>query len=428
MLRFKLKSSLRQRGITQVALADAVAEAFIDSGKGVSDRCVHYLTHISDRAMTFKGKQRTPSLEMLDKLITGLRYLTGEEITLDHLIEYVTEGDMPSVALPEEQPTSPHEANESQALVESLDQEADEALEELRELIVQSLKTKGYEALSEELASWQEVPNDHDARRNPGDRKSSSRGLPIMLFAPLLAATAFIIVDQLVLKPRLVANFSRLVSFRDRVRPTSDLPVPTLVGPEGDVDQLTPTLRVLDVDGALAYEFYVENTVSDDHVYTGPQRSTSFVIPDNTLCPNTTYSWRARALGKDGWTSFSSPLEFTVTPAALSTTQQHLLDLAAIKRVPTTPKVVAPIGTTNTTTPTLELEAAPDVYGYGFYIRDLQDDGLVYDNNFATSSTVTIPEGVLKDGGVYQWNARSRNCHYWSEFIPGQIFTVNVTR
>jgi hypothetical protein len=245
---------------------------------------------------------------------------------------------------------------------EYLYQEPDEVLKELKELTVQSLKTKGYEALSEELAGWKETPDNHDAQRDAGDRKVSSRGLPIVLSFLLTAATTFIIFDQLVLKPRLVANFSRLVSFRDRVRPTSDLPVPTL--------------------------------------------------------------GRARAVGKDGWTSFSSPLEFTITSAAVTPEQQYLLQLATIKQAPKTPEIIAPIGTTNTTTPRLEVSHDPNAYG--FYIRNLQDDSIVYDNSFATGNTITLPDGVLKDGGVYQWNARTRNCHYWSEFSPAQVFTVNV--
>ena len=64
--------------------------------------------------------------------------------------------------------------------------------------------------------------------------------------------------------------------------------------------------------------------------------------------------------------------------------------------------------------------------GYGFYIRDLETDKVIYDNNFADEHEIEVPPDVLEDGGVYQWNTRARNCHYWSEFTPAQIFTVNV--
>jgi hypothetical protein len=91
-----------------VALADAVAEAFIDSGGGISDRYLRYLTQVSDKPITFKSKQRTPSLEMLDKLITGLRHFTDEEITLDNIVEYVAKSDFQPAKPREEQTTRPH--------------------------------------------------------------------------------------------------------------------------------------------------------------------------------------------------------------------------------------------------------------------------------------------------------------------------------
>ena len=241
-----------------------------------------------------------------------------------------------------------------------------------------------------------------------------------------LASLSYIGIDHFILKPLRFERFTRLISFRDRVRPTSALPVPTLIGPEGDIDQLTPVLRISEVPGASAYEFYVENLVSNDGAYSGPVPNNSYPVPKDTLCPNTTYEWRARALGEDGWTSFSSPVHFTVTEEAAAEAQRDLVSLAEIDSKPTIPIVVAPIGSTNTITPALEVKFAPDIYGYGYYIRDLNTDKIVYDNNFATSNEIQIPKGVLEDGGVYQWNTRSRNCHYWSDFTEAQLFTVNV--
>jgi hypothetical protein len=426
MLRLKLKGFLRRRGITETALADVVADVFIDSGKGVSDRYLRYLTY-SSKANASKAGQRTPSLEMLDRLIIALRHMTGEEITFDDLIECVSESEISS-SNAKSTPPPDEELTESRELVEYIYQEPDKALEELKELTVQSLKNKGHEKLGQELASFYAYSSDegHEIPQENKRRRFTARGLLMMLSGLLVLATSFIMFDQLVLKPRLIAGYTRLFTSRDRVRPTSSLPVPTLIGPEGDIAELAPTLRVTPVEKAIAYEFYVENTVSNDYVYTGPVPTTTFLIPAGTLCPNTTYMWRARALGNDGWTSISSPLSFTVTSEALERSQQHLLNLANIKSSPQTPEIVAPIGTTNTTTPTLEVNQTPNTYGYGFYIRDLGSDKLVYENHFVSENAVTIPEGVLENGGVYQWNARLRNCHYWSEFTPTQIFTVNV--
>jgi hypothetical protein len=433
MLRLKLKRFMRQRSVTEIALADAIAELVIElkSAKTVSERHLRYIVQNTE-PMVGRRSEHKPSLVVLGLIIAGLRQLTGEKVEVSDVLEYQTltpetQVNLPEIVLEDDKETeknSPIVTNYELIPIES-DDENSKTLDEVWELLVHSLKEQGYSELSQQVARFNE--DDHIADSEPESKRKRQRGIfPIILIGLLTVSVGYIVLDNLVLKPRLIAQYTGLFSFRDRVRPTSDLPVPTLIGPEGMIDQLMPTLRISSVPGAVGYEFYVENTVSNDGVYTGPSRANSFVIPENTLCPNTTYTWRARALGKDGWTSFSSPLEFTVSGAAVEPSQDHLFKLATIKRKPDMPEIVAPIGTTNTTTPTLEVKKAPDVYGYGFYIRDLQDDGLVYDNNFATSNTITIPDGVLKDGGVYQWNVRSRNCHYWSEFTPAQIFTVNV--
>jgi hypothetical protein len=433
MLRLKLKRFMRQRSVTEIALANAIAEIVIEleSAKTVSERHLRYVVQNTEPMLGRRSEHR-PSLVVLGLIIASLRQLTGEKVEVSDVLEYQTLTPEMQVSPPEivleddkkiEKNSFPVE-NYELAPIES-DAENSKALDEVWELLVHSLENQGYSELSQQVAKLNEDDNDEDNRAEPQSKRRL--GIPpIILIGLLMMSIGYIAVDNLILKPRLITRYTGLFSFRDRVRPTSDLPVPTLIGPEGTIDQLTPTLRSSSVPGAKGYEFYVENTVSNDGVYTGPSGANSFVIPENTLCPNTTYTWRARALGNDGWTSFSSPLEFTVSGAAVEPSQEYLLKLATVKHKPAPPEIVAPIGTTNTTTPTLEVKATPDIYGYGFYIRDLQDDGLVYDNNFATSNTIKIPDGVLKDGGVYQWNARSRNCHYWSEFTPAQIFTVNV--
>jgi hypothetical protein len=425
MLQLKLKQVMRQYGVTEVALADAVADVLLASGESVSERHLRYVAQNTD-PLTSHNALRKPSLKMLGFIIDGLRYLTGEPIDVGDVLEYVPALDSlyqhksdKSVQPPPETTIEP----QHNAELVSIDQpETDEILDEMRELVVQSLKNKGHSDLGDEFELF--IKGEDDETTTPSQKRR--RALPMMLLGLLIAAIAFILYDQFVLKPRLIASYTRLFTSRDRVRPTSSLPVPTLIGPEGTITDLAPTLRVTPVEGAIAYEFYVENMVSNDYVYTGPVPTMSFVIPTGTLCPNTTYTWRARALGNDGWTSISSPLTFTVTGDSLEPYQQYLLDLAKIRSIPSAPEIVTPIGTTNTTTPTLEVKTSPNTYGYGFYIRDLGSDKLIYENHFVSENRVTLPEGVLEDGGVYQWNARSRNCHYWSEFTPAQIFTVNV--
>jgi hypothetical protein len=427
MLQLKLKQVMRQYGVTEVALADAISDVLIDSGESISERYLRYVVQ-NEYPITPDNPLRSPSLKMLGYIIDGLSYLTGELIevgdvlqnvpVVDNLLHRNSDKSIP----PSSEITSEPQQNDE--LVSVNQPETDEILDEMCELVVQSLKNKGQSDLGDE---FQLFIKGEDNETTPPPHKRS-RALPFMLLGLLIVAIAFIFYDHFILKPQLIASYTRLFTTRDRVRPTSSLPVPTLIGPEGTVTDLAPTLRVTPVEGAIAYEFYVENMVSNDYVYTGPVPTMSFLIPEGTLCPNTTYSWRARALGNDGWTSISSPLTFTVTSAALEPSQQYLLDLAKIRSIPSAPEIVTPIGTANTTTPTLEVKQSPNLYGYGFYIRDLGSDKLVYENNFVAKHVVTLPKDVLEDGGVYQWNARSRNCHYWSEFTPTQIFTVNVTR
>ncbi len=432
MLQLKLKRFMRQNNVTQVALADVISDLMMESGKSITDRYLRYIVNNTD-PLTGENRDKKPSWVVLGFIIKGLRKLTGQKVGVTDVLEYqsLTPETQPTVM---ELPVDEDNREEHKLQTGGLglvpiisDAENEQVLDEVWELTVHTLEQRGHPELSRIVASFNE-PSQQAETFDSSKRKRWVGNLPVLLGVLLLVAVSYIALDQFLFKPRLLAGASRLYSFSNRVRPTSNLPVPTLIGPEGEIAQLSPspTLRISPVQKALAYEFYIEDAVSNDGFYSGSVTGTSFVMPENSLCPNSTYTWRARALGNDGWTSFSSPLEFTVSSTATSPTGRNLLRLAAIKQKPDAPTVVAPIGTTNTTTPTLEVEAAPDVYGYGFYIRDLQSDGLVYDNNYVTSPVVEIPEGVLEDGGIYQWNVRSRNCHFWSEFSQPQVFTVNV--
>lgn len=434
MLRLKLKSFLRQQGLSEADLADAIADALMESGDVVSERYLRYLSQNSE-PLTPSNHRRKPSLVMLGFIIGGLRRLTGKEVGVGDVVEYLANdggASEPQESLLSSASRQSKETNAASSspsryeLAVPANPETDEVLDEVWELTVQSLKKKGGSGLLEPVAPSYTQQDRYNNRDNTRPRRFTSNALPLVLLALLLTSLGYIAYEQYVIKPQLLAQFSGLFSLRDRIRPTSALAVPTLIGPEGDIDQLAPVFRVAAVPGALAYEFYIENKVSDDGVYTGPVVNGVFPMFEHTLCPNTTYEWRARALGDDGWTSFSSPLQFRVATRSLDASQQDLLRLADIKVKPATPVMIAPLGVTNTTTPTLEVVLDPDVLGYGFYIRDLRADKIIYSNSLTTEHKVTLPSGVLEDGGIYQWNTRSRNCHYWSDFTPTEIVMVNV--
>ena len=399
MLQLHLKRFLKERGLNEERLADAIADVLDDLRPPVSERHLRYISSNAD-PLTESNTARKPSLVMLGFIIRGLRHLTGEEVKVSDVLEYVPGPD-------EVRPQAETGHVPGAALVRAVPlAEERAALLRLERLLLVRLGRA-------------------ERRRLLGDVGARPRRLlAATLVAALLVAGGLLAYERLWLRPRLL-QAGGLFSFRDRLQATSRLPVPVPVAPEGEVRQLVPILRAAAVAGAAAYEFYVENTVSGDAVYTGPVPQNSFLIPEGTLCPETVYTWRVRALGADGWTSFSSPLSFSVSREAPGVTEE-LLRLSRLRGPPATPVMVSPAGAVASVTPLLELEPDPDALGYGFYIRDLTTDAVVYNNNFARRSRVRVPEAILREGGVYQWNARSRNCHYWSAFTPVQIFTVGA--
>ena len=427
MLYLKLKTVLHHHRLTETDLADAIADTFIESGQTVSERYIRYIASNTE-PLTPDNPLRKPSLVMLGLVITGLRRLTNKPVAVGDVLEYIPADrtTLEAQASAVSAPGTPSEAAEIVPVRPPSD--ADAVLDEVHSLVTMRLKEKGYASLLPLLPRTE----DDEAEEGEPRWRTTNRGRARWL-VPLLSVLSVVSLgvaayDVLVVRPRLSLLRGGVFSFRDRLKDTSSLPVPTLIGPEGRVDQLAPILRVEAVDGALGYEFYVENLVSEDGVYTGPIPNNSFTIPEGTLCPDTGYAWRVRILGQDGWTSFSSPLEFTVTPKALQTEEAgpELLRVAQIERRPDEPVIISPTGTTHTTAPRLAVEPEPNIIGYGYYIRDLLTDKIIYNNNFATRPQVQLPPGLLHDGGVYQWNTRARNCHYWSEFTEAQVFTVST--
>lgn len=426
MLYLKLKTVLQQHQLTETDLANAIADTFIESGQTVSDRYIRYLANNTE-PLTPENQLRKPSLVMLGLVITGLRRLTNKPVAVSDVLEYVPEDETPQVVSTSAVRT-PETPPISTEIVAGPSNDADAVLDAVHSRVAARLEERGYARLLSLLPGTE----DHDSEGAEPQWRTTSRERKRWL-VPLLSVLSLISLgvvayDFLVVRPRLYMLRGGVFSFRDRLKDTSSLPVPTLIGPGGRVDQLAPILRVEAVDGAVGYEFYVENLVSGDGVYTGPIPNNSFTIPEGTLCPDTGYAWRVRILGQDGWTSFSSPLEFTVTPEALRAAPagSELLRIAKIEQRPDEPVIIAPIGTTHTTEPRLAVRPEPDIVGYGYYIRDLLTDKVVYNNNFATSPQVQLPAGLLRNGGVYQWNTRARNCHYWSEFTEAQVFTVTT--
>lgn len=115
---------------------------------------------------------------------------------------------------------------------------------------------------------------------------------------------------------------------------------------------------------------------------------------------------------------------------------EDFLQVIVVDEVPLPPTLIAPGSLTSpgpeisTLTPTMQWNAATGATGYGLYIRNLETNVLVYDNDFLPDSTsLTLPSGVLEWGHSYRWNMRARNGFGYSEFSMRFYFhTQNAVR
>jgi len=80
-----------------------------------------------------------------------------------------------------------------------------------------------------------------------------------------------------------------------------------------------------------------------------------------------------------------------------------------------------------TLTPTLVWSAISDATNYGVYIRDVQTNVLVVDNNCATNTnSYTVPTGYLSANNKYKWNVQANvNCGSCvSAYATAQYFQI----
>ena len=414
MLRLKLREVLERHNLSQADLADAMVAVATDGSHPVSERYLRYLLNNAD-PLTSENRKRRPSLHMLGLIIHALRHVTKSPIQLEDVIEFVAAPkEARSQGLNRERPQYGNLVLNQQSAF--LSAEDIMWLNKLDDLVIAELQRAGSSHTSQKT-----TPHSHDTRNR------SMTKVILWVLASVMGLGAFLIVLRLETSSIGVGDVgdpSYAFDLADFENNDSNLPVPTLIGPEGYIDKAAPVLRIAEVEYAIGYGFYIKNEVSGDYLHVDSP-SNHLHLPEGALCPNIPYTWRARALGNDGWTSFSSPITFTVTEAAFEDAQAKQLRLAKQVEVPEAPKLIQPKGQIDTTAPVLEVEAPQDVIGYAFYIRDLQSDRLIYSNHFVETNTINVPDRFLVDGGQYQWNARIRNCHYWSEFSEVARFEVN---
>lgn len=197
------------------------------------------------------------------------------------------------------------------------------------------------------------------------------------------------------------------------------LPIPTPIGPEGEINNSTPRLRVEAVPGSDGYEFSVFNLQTRQNVLNENTTSPFYSVPDNVVCPNIPYGWKAKASRGGVYSSWTSTMEFIANQD----------DAAEIDRVftqapPQTPRPVTPLTAATKLPVVLEVAPVSDALFYSFYIRNLETDVVyIFDYDPITNS-FELPEGIIRDEGRYRWNARARNCAGFSGFSDSVEFLV----
>jgi hypothetical protein len=214
-------------------------------------------------------------------------------------------------------------------------------------------------------------------------------------------------------------SYTRSIVNRDSVsenKQTTPTPIP--IGPEGMIHTLTPMLRVFKDRDSQRYAFSLRDLSNNSFLIDNAEtHEPHFIVPPNLLLNGASYVWTVRAYGQAGWSSHASPLTF------MPLVQQSIHPERVSKLPP--PTATHLFTETSTTTPTLKLEPVPDASTYGFYVRDLDRDAIIYDNDYASEAEVILPAGLLNPQGRYRWNARSRNVLGWSEFSERYYFTVS---
>jgi len=83
-----------------------------------------------------------------------------------------------------------------------------------------------------------------------------------------------------------------------------------------------------------------------------------------------------------------------------------------------------------TLTPTFEWEKVSDADYYALYIRDLEEDKLVFDSEERgikiIGTSYTLPSGILKWGKPYRWNMRSHGATGWGEYSDQLYFFTGL--
>ncbi len=177
-------------------------------------------------------------------------------------------------------------------------------------------------------------------------------------------------------------------------------PVPTY--PKGSITDSTPRLNWTNVPGATEYQTWVKSVNSNSIVVN--QRTTASNFTTSALNTNHNYLWRVRTRSNGGWGPMSPWLAFGYGPAS----------------PPPQPTALGPSGTISDPTPDLTWTASTGATRYQIYIRDLDTNTYLDNNNQITATSYNV--GPLDTSHSYQWRVRAYNSAGWSSMTPWMYF------
>jgi len=358
MVRLRLRKLLDYHGITPYRFAQAV------KATGTRSESWAYRTARGEIKLTADG---------LALIVEVLRELTEEKITINDVVEIVGDEDNEPVL------SAPRDERQEQATLAVL-----------------------YHETSSETGTVLALSSPPVSEETGVYRKR--RALPRPPLFSLLSIFALVAVSFLAgFYGKALVDASR--SSQAQVAGNEPIPTPVAIGPEGEVQGAEPKLRIEPVPGATHYVYSIFNLLSRQNVVYENSSKPFLIVPENALCPNARYAWKAKAFRGAEESSFSSNMEFSIYSEDPKTREYATQDTQ-----PEIPVAVGPKGTVTSLTPTLEVKPVANAVGYGFYLRDLTTDR-VYDFEYqALTHRFEIPDGILSDGRRYRWNARAFNC------------------
>lgn len=398
MLTVKIKDFLDKEGISIYALASKIED--------LSESMIYKIVNA----------ERNPSINSLEVILVALEKMVNRKIAINDLLEYTSSVVVPEVTNKQEHPVeiSPSlaldlytdEEYKSESLV--LFQKAQEKIEAT--LHIKPVNTYAYQ------------PSNKTGSLVPVRRKYPQYILPpfvslalIILFFLLLPFNTLASLKRMTLN--LFGNPSNnITDYTDSL-----LPTPILIGSEGKITDLQTQLRVSPTPGATAYEFYIKN-IDTGYSLNVPTEEPWLILPQRSFCPNVNYLWSARNKIGNAWSTWSSNIQFFIE----NDNNQELNVASQYNFIPGKPEIIEPNTIFATMTPTLKIPEVEGALVYGFYIRNIDTNKLIFSDDEINTNEFTVPSGYLKNDTRYQWNARVRTCGGISDLSDLGYFSVRL--